>query len=320
MYYHLGEGYVKAVDDVSFYLNEGEILGIVGESGCGKSSLGKTILRVLPSNGKIVHGQISYLGKDIITLDEEEFNKLRWKDISMIFQAAMNSLDPAYKIGDQLIEVLRVHDKQISKLDARRRVKEVFEIVGLSPSEMNDYPHELSGGMKQRAIIAMSMLYNPKIIIADEPTTALDVVVQDQILQEMKEIQRQFRMSMMFITHNIAVIAENSDRIAIMYGGKIVETGKKNEIFENACHPYTFGLFQSIPSIYGPKKDLFSMKGSPVNLLSPPSGCRFQERCPFRKEICSQEEPTEKKVSAYHSYECHFRFAKEDFSSDIWKR
>ena len=316
MYYVVENGFVKAVDDVSFYLDAGETLGVVGESGCGKTSLGLTLLRVLPTNGRIMGGQILYRGTDVIALNNEEFNKIRWTNISMIFQAAMNSLDPVYKVGDQLIEVLKVHDKDILKEDAERRIKEVFEIVELSPSHMNSYPHELSGGMKQRAIIAMSLLFNPKIVIADEATTALDVVVQDQILQKIREIQQDFKLSVILITHNVSVIAENSDRVAVMYGGNIVESGKTVEVLEDARHPYAFALFRSVANVRGPVTKLYSLEGTTPNLLNPPSGCRFEQRCPLRRKICKEQTPNDTRDTYGHWHKCHFLFNRSDFSCD----
>jgi peptide/nickel transport system ATP-binding protein len=291
MHYVTRGGEVSAVDDVSFTLHEGEALGLVGESGCGKTSVAISILRLLPDNARILGGQIWLRDLELLSLPEAEMRKVRWGRISMIFQAAMNSLNPVYRVGDQIIEALEVHWGEMAPSEARARVAELFELVGLDPLLMDRYPHEYSGGMRQRAVIAMALACNPEIIIADEPTTALDVIVQDRILQQLTEIQRKLGMGMIYISHDIAVIAEVSHRIGVMYAGKLVELASTVDIFERPLHPYTAGLMASIPSIHGEKSELVTLGGEPPNLLNPPSGCRFHPRCPYATGICVEQEP-----------------------------
>lgn len=305
MFYKLRKGWVRAVDDVSFSLGRGETLGIVGESGCGKTSVAFSIMGLLPPNGKFVDGQILFKGLDIVKLPPDELRKVRWSNISIIFQSAMNALDPVYKIGDLLIEVLR-NKKNMNKHEARARVAEIFELVGLPVSRMDHYPYEFSGGMKQRVIIAMSLLLNPDLIIADEPTTALDVITQNQILEEIKNLQKRFDIAMICISHDISIIAEICEKIAVMYGGKISECADTVSIFKNPHHPYTMALLHCFPSIHGPLKKLKSLPGRPPNLQNPPAGCRFEPRCPYAKEVCSKEEPPRMDVSKDHYSFCHF--------------
>ncbi len=304
MYYDTQKGSVKAVDGVSFQLKKGESLGLVGESGCGKTSVAMSIMRLLAENARIISGHIYFDGKDLLTLSEKEMNKVRWKGISMIFQAAMNSLNPVYRVGDQIIEAIITHEPEVTFEQARERVKALYELVGLDPGRMDHYPHEYSGGMKQRAIIAMSLACNPQLIIADEPTTALDVIVQDMILREMARIQKKLNMSMIYISHDIAVIAEVAEKIAIMYAGKIVEFSDSKTIFKQPRHPYTIGLMSSFPSIRGSKKPLVTIPGEPPNLLNPPKGCRFAPRCPFATNVCLEKEPPYKEIDKEHFIAC----------------
>ena len=291
MHYTTRGGEVAAVDDVSFSLHEGEALGLVGESGCGKTSVAMSILRLLPDNARILGGQIWLGDLELLSLPEPEMQKVRWGRISMIFQAAMNSLNPVYRVGDQIIEALELHWGDISRQQARERVAELYQLVGLDPALMDRYPHEYSGGMRQRAVIAMALACNPDVIIADEPTTALDVIVQDRILKRLTEIQKKIGMAMIYISHDIAVIAEVSHRVGVMYAGKLVELADTITIFERPLHPYTAGLMAAIPSIHGEKRDLATLGGEPPNLLHPPSGCRFHPRCPRATDICVEQEP-----------------------------
>ncbi len=291
MHYTTRGGEVAAVDDVSFSLHEGEALGLVGESGCGKTSVAMSILRLLPDNARILGGQIWLGDLELLSLPEPEMQKVRWGRISMIFQAAMNSLNPVYRVGDQIIEALELHWGDISRQQARERVAELYQLVGLDPALMDRYPHEYSGGMRQRAVIAMALACNPDVIIADEPTTALDVIVQDRILKRLTEIQKKIGMAMIYISHDIAVIAEVSHRVGVMYAGKLVELANTVNIFERPLHPYTAGLMASIPSIHGEKRDLVTLGGEPPNLLHPPSGCRFHPRCARATGICIEQEP-----------------------------
>ncbi len=304
MYYSTELGPVKAVDDISFTLNQGESIGFVGESGCGKTSVSMSIMKLLAENANIVGGSVYFKGKDIVKLNEVEMNKIRWAGIAMIFQAAMNSLNPVYKVGDQIIEPILTHEPNVTFEDARARVAELYKLVGLDPKRMDNYPHEYSGGMKQRAIIAMSLACNPDMIIADEPTTALDVIVQDLILKEMARIQKKLNMSMIYISHDIAVIAEVAEKIAIMYAGKIVEFSDSTTIFKNPAHPYTVGLMSSFPSIKGEKKKLVTIPGEPPNLLNAPDNCRFAPRCPFATKECWEKMPQYEEISPNHFVAC----------------
>ncbi len=304
MYYGTRSGDVKAVDDVSFALTEGDSLGLVGESGCGKTSIALALLRLLPENAQILGGHIRLDGIDLLTLSEEEMRHYRWKRISMIFQAAMNSLNPVYRVGDQIIEALELHIGVMSREQARQRVAELFDLVGLDSTLMDRYPHEFSGGMRQRAVIAMALSCNPDLIIADEPTTALDVIVQDRVLRKLEEIQAKLGMSMIYISHDIAVIAEVSNRIAVMYAGQMAELAESVEIFERPLHPYTYALMSSFPSIKGKKRDLQPLPGEPPNLITPPTGCRFHPRCWRATELCQNEKPEFKDYGNDHYAAC----------------
>ncbi len=304
MYYNTRAGIVKAADDISFTLAQGESMGLVGESGCGKTSVSMSIMRLLAENANIVNGNIYFKGKDIVKLNDEEINKIRWAGIAMIFQAAMNSLNPVYKVGDQIIEAILAHEPNVTFEESRARVAELYKLVGLDPKRMDNYPHEYSGGMKQRAIIAMSLSCNPDIIIADEPTTALDVIVQDMILKEMAKIQKKLNMSMIYISHDIAVIAEVAEKIAIMYAGKIVELSDAVTVFKKPAHPYTVGLMSSFPSIHGEKKKLVTIPGEPPNLLNAPDHCRFAPRCPFATKECWEKMPLYEEISPNHFVAC----------------
>ena len=290
MHYTTRAGVVRAVDGVSFSVGRGESLGLVGESGCGKSSIAMTLLKLLPDNADLVSGTISLNGMDLVPLSEEEMRAHRWDRISMVFQAAMNSLDPVYRVGDQIIEALEAHSSMAHR-DAMERVRELFDLVSLDPSFIRRYPHEYSGGMRQRAIIAMALACEPDLIIADEPTTALDVIVQDRILREMKDIQRSLDMSMIYISHDMAVIAEVCDSVAVMYAGKLVEYGPTAEVYGRPIHPYTRALMSAFPSVRGDKHDLTTLQGEPPNLLDPPSGCSFHPRCPYATDECRTTEP-----------------------------
>ena len=290
MHYSTRTGTVKAVDGVSFSLKEGQSLGLVGESGCGKSSIAISLLKLLPDNARIIKGQIILGGVDLVPLSEDEMRPYRWNRISMVFQAAMNSLDPVYRVGEQIIEALEAH-RYYTRDEALNRVEELFELVSLDPGFIKRYPHEYSGGMKQRAIIAMALACEPDVIIADEPTTALDVIVQDKILRELQEIQSRLNMSMIYISHDMAVIAEVSDVMGVMYAGKIVEFGATTDVFRNPIHPYSAALMSAFPSITGEKIKLMTLPGEPPDLTDPPAGCRFNPRCSYATDQCRIEEP-----------------------------
>ena len=323
VYFKIHKGSVKAVDGVSFTLDRGETMGLVGESGCGKSTTAFAITRLLPNNGGIVGGSIKFNDRliaegreDALNLKYKEFRKMekqvyeemkdiRWKEISIIFQSAMNAFNPVYKVGDQIMEAILAHE-DISKEDARERVKELFKLVGLDVNRIDGYPHEFSGGMRQRSMIAMALACNPSLIIADEPTTALDVIMQDRVLAVIRDLQRKLGIAMIIITHDISVVAEVAEKIAIMYAGKIVEVGDIKKIFSKPSNPYTIGLMSAFPSIIGPKKELFSIPGAPPDLANPPKGCRFHPRCMYARDICKEVEPQLIEVEDGHLSACHF--------------
>ena len=303
MHYTTKMGDVHAVDNVSFTVEPGEAIGLVGESGCGKTSIALTLLRLLPDNAKFLGGSALFEGVDLVRIPEEEMRKIRWRGISMIFQAAMNSLNPVYRVGDQIIEAIQTHFP-ITYQEARKRVAELFDLVGLAPELMDRYPHEYSGGMKQRAVIAMALACSPKLVIADEPTTALDVIVQDRILRRIDEVRKQLNMAMLYISHDIAVIAEVSQRIGVMYAGNLVEFADTVTIFKNPAHPYTIALMSAFPSIKGEKRKLQGLPGEPPDLLRPPSGCRFHPRCPFATAVCTESPPEYREIHPQHYVAC----------------
>lgn len=305
MHYETEKGWVSAVDNVSFTLHEGEALGLVGESGCGKTSVAMALLRLQAENAEFKGGEIRLNGKNLLDLPEHEMRRHRWDDISMVFQGAMNAWNPVYRVGDQIREAMDLHfEPPLTITEARERMEKTFRMVGLDPRMLDRYPHEFSGGMRQRAVIAMALSCNPQIIIADEPTTALDVIVQDQILKEMKQIQRDLGMSIIYISHDIAVIAEVTDTIGVMYAGKLVEIGPTTEVFARPKMPYTYLLLSSTPSVTGPRRKLAPLEGEPPNLLDPPTGCRFHPRCPFATELCVTDEPPLEEITPGHRVAC----------------
>lgn len=304
IYYYTLRGIVRAVDNVSFTLDRGEVLGVAGESGCGKSTLGYGLMRLVPPPGRIVRGRIVVDGVDIVGLPEPVLRKrFRWKRISMIFQSAMNALNPVYTVGDQIAEAIVYHES-VSRREAFQRAEKLLRMVGLDPSIARRYPHELSGGQKQRVVIAMALALNPDIVIADEPTTALDVVVQAQILNLLKRLKREYNMSMIFISHDLSVIAELADKIAIMYAGEIVELGPAENVYTKPAHPYTQLLLKAIPRLHAPKGKLAYIPGSPPDLRKPPKGCRFAPRCPFAQPRCREEEPPYASLGENHVVKC----------------
>lgn len=305
MYYSILRGYVRAVENVNFSMAKGEALGLVGESGCGKTSAMLAILRLLPRNAHIKSGKIYFDGQDLLQMPEEEFRKnIRWKKISTVFQGAMNALHPTMKIGTQIAEAIVLHNKTTEK-EALEKAKELLELTGIERSKIDRYPHELSGGMKQRAMIAMALACNPDLVIADEPTTALDVIVAAQVMKMMKELQHKLRISMIIVTHDLSIVAEVCDKIVIMYAGKIVEDGYTLDVFHEPLHPYTKGLISAFPNILEPKRRLQSIKGFPPDLLEPPSGCRFHPRCPYAMDVCQKNDPSPSDMGNKHFVACH---------------
>lgn len=303
-YYMTPTAPVRAVDNVSFNVTEKEILGIAGESGCGKSTLAYSVLRLLKPPGYIRGGEVLFKGSDLLKIEEEELRRIRWKHISYIPQSSMNALNPVMRIEEQIGDAVRNHEK-ISKGELRKRIEDLLVSVGLSPSVAHMYPHELSGGMRQRVVIAMAMALNPELIIADEPTTALDVVVQRGILQLLRDIRSKLKASVIMITHDMAAQAQIVDRLAIMYAGKIVEIGDANDLFNDPLHPYSRALISAIPSI-SEKKKLKGVPGFPPDLRSPPPGCRFYPRCPHRiPGKCNVDEPRLIEVKNDRLVACH---------------
>lgn len=305
MHFSTLEGDVNAVDKVSFELNKGESIGFAGESGCGKTSLGLTILKLLPSNAKILDGSVIFDGVDILKKSEEEVRQqVRWKRMAMVFQGSMNAFCPVHRIGDQIAEAIMLH-QNVSRTQANKRVQEVLTLVGIDPSRANNYPHEFSGGMRQRAMIAMALVCNPDFVIADEPTTALDVIVQAQILKLLVDLREKLHLSFMLISHDISTIADICEKTAVMYAGKIVELADTLTIFKDPRHPYAKGLISAFPSIRGAKKRLSSIPGFPPDLLNPPKGCRFHPRCPTAMDVCQRQEPEIRNLGRNHLVACH---------------
>ena len=304
-HYLLGSETVYAVDDVSFSIEAGETFGLAGESGCGKTTVAKSIMRILPDNGLIVSGKIWLDEQEIVGLSEKEAKKFRWSKVSMVFQYAMSAFNPVLRVGDQIAEVLQ-EKEGCTKEVAYEKVKKLFEEVGLEPSRIKDYPHEFSGGMRQRAIIAQALACNPRLIIADEPVTALDVVIQGKILDLIKKLKEKYNLAVLLITHDLSVIAEESDRVGIMYAGSLMEVGDVISIFKEPLHPYTAKLIGAFPSVVGKKVKLEFIPGAPPDLVSPPKGCKFHERCPFAKPICQVERPKQREFNKGHLVACHF--------------
>jgi len=306
---------IPAVDHIDFHINEGEILGIVGESGCGKSVTSLSIMGLIPKPpGKIVGGKILYNGEDLCQASEKRMREIRGNDIAMIFQEPMTSLNPVFTIGNQLIEAIKIHNKNWSKKQAYNRAVEILKLVGLPRAEelMNEYPHQLSGGMRQRVMIAMAMVCNPKVLIADEPTTALDVTIQAQILELMMELKEKIGMSIIMITHDLGIVANMCEKIAVMYAGKIVEFGKTDDIFYTPRHEYTKGLLQSIPKLNDKEhKKLVPIEGTPVDLLNPPKGCPFAPRCNSCMRICLNKMPEYTIINDNHYSACWLLQKKE---------
>ena len=289
MHYETLAGDVSAVKNVSFSVKEGESFGLVGESGCGKTSVAMSLLQLQADNAKISSGSIKLDGIEMVGMSEAELREVRWDGISIVFQGAMNAWNPVIKVGEQIREAIREHYPENTKAENTEKIASLFKMVGLDSSIMGRFPHELSGGMKQRAVIALALSCDPKLVIADEPTTALDVVIQDQILKEIKKVQELLGLSLIYISHDIAVIAEMTDQMAVMYAGSIVEIGPTSEIFANPQHSYTKSLLASTPSVVGDKVKLNSLEGEPPSLIDQIDGCSFAPRCPNRTTTCHPE-------------------------------
>lgn len=303
--YKIGKKYLKAVHDVNFSLNKKESLGFVGESGCGKSTLAYALLNLLEKNGRIRDGKIIINNKDLVHSTDKEIRSTRWKEISIIFQNAMTALNPVEKIGIQIINALMEHEK-VSKKQAIERAKDIFNKVGISPSRLMEYPHEFSGGMKQRAVIALALICYPNILIADEPTTALDVVAQRQVLELLLQLQEEFDLTLIMISHDISVVAEACENVAVMYGGEIMEMGTTDDVFKQSNHPYTKLLINSFPSLYHEVAELEQIPGYPPSLEDLPKGCPFAPRCSYAKDICFSEKPAMREVRENKLVKCHF--------------
>ena len=304
-------GEVKAVDGISYELGYNEVMGVVGESGSGKSVEAYSIIGLLQNPGKVIGGSITFEGEDLLAYTPEQMRQFRGNKVSMIFQNPMTCLNPVYTIGNQLMEALTVHDSKITKEEARARAIEMLEKVGINNAEkrINQYPHEFSGGMRQRAMIAMALICKPKLLIADEPTTALDVTIQAQILELMKELQKKENTSIIFITHNLGVVAEICDKVSVMYAGRIVEQAKVEDLFYNPQHPYTKGLLASQPRIDEEEPErLIPIEGTPIDLLNPPSGCNFGPRCKDCMKICLTKKPPFADLGDGHISACWLHF------------
>lgn len=302
--YEVGKSDVMAVDGASFDVAPGNIVGLVGESGCGKTTLARSLTRVLAGNARIAGGQAVFSGTDIIGLSEREMNALRWREIAFIPQSAMNSLDPVYTVGSQLDEVL-MRRGGMSRGEAQKRKEELFDWVGIEVSRLRDFPHQFSGGMRQRVAIALALALDPRLIIADEPVTALDVIVQRQILDQLKDLRDRLGISVILVTHDISVVAYVCDRVVVMYAGKVAESGPMAATLTEPAHPYTMGLRNAFPDLASAAGDLTPIEGSPPNLMTPPPGCRFALRCPFAEPRCTETQPPLKDLGQGHIAACH---------------
>lgn len=299
------------MDGVSFSIAPGEVFGLAGESGCGKSTIAHSILRILRPPAVITGGNIQFKGQDVLDMNAEALQSFRWSKVAMVFQSALNSLNPVLRVKDQIADVLLKHT-EMSRHEAYQKAAELLETVGIGRDRLDSYPHELSGGMRQRVVIAIALALNPPLMIMDEPTTALDVVVQKDILQQIEQLKEAMGFSILFITHDLSLMVEISDRIGIMYAGKLVELAPAREIFENPLHPFTQGLLGSFPSISGEKAKLSGIPGAPPDLAAPPLGCRFHPRCPFAVERCRDQVPELRELLPGHSVACHLAEGAQD--------
>jgi peptide/nickel transport system ATP-binding protein len=309
--YGIGERRARAVDGVDLTIHEGEIVGLAGESGCGKTTVANAVMQILRPPARIEGGGVLFRGQDLVGKSAEELRRFRWRNVSMVFQSAMNALNPVMRVGDQFVDAMRAHER-IDRRGALARAGALLELVGIDRRRIRAYPHELSGGMRQRVIIAMALSLNPELIVMDEPTTALDVVVQREILQQIDALKREFGFAVLFITHDLSLLLEFADRIAIMYAGELVETASAERLASAPQHPYTQGLLESFPPLTGPLTRLRGIPGSPPDLSDPPSGCRFHPRCPHcrREDVAlyarqTTERPVLRTVAPGHRVACH---------------
>jgi peptide/nickel transport system ATP-binding protein len=302
--YRVGTRDLMAVDGASFDVPRGAIVGLVGESGCGKTTVARTLTRVLTKNARIAGGEARFERTDILALPERRMNALRWRDIAFIPQSAMNSLDPVYRVETQILEVLRQRGGMWNRA-ARARAAELFEMVGIEPRRLSDYPHQFSGGMRQRVAIALALALEPKLVIADEPVTALDVIVQRQILDTLLDLQRTLGISVILVTHDISVVAYVCDRVVVMYAGKVAEAGETHAVLDRPFHPYSMGLCNAFPDLHGAVGTLTPIEGAPPDLLDPPPGCRFAPRCPFAQAPCRGTDPALADCGGGHLAACH---------------
>jgi peptide/nickel transport system ATP-binding protein len=289
--YHTLRANVKAVDRVSLSMEKGRTLGLVGESGCGKSTLGLSTLRLVPPPGKIVSGRITLDEIDVINCSDEEIRRVRGKRVGYIFQDPMTSLNPVKKIGDHFVELIHTHEPEVSEKDALKRGKDMLERLGILPERIDDFPHQFSGGMRQRVMIGLALVLDPDLLIADEPTTSLDVIVEAQIIELLKQLKQSLELTLILITHNIGIVAETADRVAVMYAGRIAELSETYSLFEKPFHPYTQALLNSVPNITKKGQLLSWIPGAPPDLAEPPTGCLFHPRCPYAFDRCKKEEP-----------------------------
>lgn len=301
--YHTRRGDVAAVKNVSFTIGKNEVFGLAGESGCGKSTAAFAIAQLHKPPARIVGGKVIFDGKDILTFGEEELREFRWNELSIVTQSAMNALNPVITVGAQIVDAILAH-REMTKAQAVARARELFQLVNIDPDRVNSFPHQLSGGMRQRAVIAMALALNPRLVIMDEPTTALDVVVQKQIIDEIRKLKDQFDFSILFITHDLSLLIEFCDRIGIMYAGELVEVAPADEIFRTPRHPYTSRLMSSFPTVFGKRVQVEGIPGTPPNLITPPSGCKFHPRCHMAIPQCSQDSPELIQISDEHQVAC----------------
>ena len=309
--YSTEDGVVKALNDASLQLRRGESLGLVGETGAGKTTLARSIMRLIPNPpGKITSGEVIYEGNDLLKLSEKEMRQMRGRQVSMIFQDPMTSLNPVMTVGDQICEVIENHHPELSKEEAHKQAGDMMEMVGISASRYDDYPHQFSGGMKQRVVIAIALACNPQLLIADEPTTALDVTIQAQVLEMIYDLKKKNNTAMLLITHDLGVVAQNCDTVAIIYAGEIVEYGTLRQVYKNTSHPYTEGLFGSVPSLDTTSKRLAAINGMMPDPTQLPDGCKFADRCKYCTERCTKEAPSLVTLSDGHKVRC-FRYTQE---------